>query len=105
MEYLKNSGFVDILHTYKNIDGNWINASIESSTLVVTDKYDIIFVPMLAGDRSNNRLGYGSGFYDKFLTTQPQALKIGLCYSKNIADKIPAEPHDVKLDQIITEIN
>lgn len=66
-------------------------------------KYDVIIVPTLAFDAHNNRMGYGKGFYDRFLATQNQALKIGLCYSFNKVIDIPTEIHDIPLDAIITE--
>jgi 5-formyltetrahydrofolate cyclo-ligase len=67
-------------------------------------KFDLILVPCLAVDKQNYRLGWGGGFYDKFLAGQPQALKIGLCFQNGFVEgSLPIEPHDVKLDMIITE--
>lgn len=65
--------------------------------------YDLVIVPTLAFDKRGYRLGWGGGFYDRFLKAQPQALKIGLCFEANLIDKIPDEPHDVPLDMVITE--
>lgn len=73
-------------------------------TLLKT-KFDLILVPCLAFDKENYRLGWGSGFYDKFLATQPQALKIGLCFYSGFVKKgLPREPHDIPLDKVITEV-
>jgi 5-formyltetrahydrofolate cyclo-ligase len=67
-------------------------------------KFDTIIVPALAYDAANYRLGWGGGFYDRFLATQPDAQKIGLCYQKGfIKAGLPREPHDISLDQIITD--
>lgn len=66
-------------------------------------KFDLIIVPTLAFDSQNNRLGYGKGFYDRFLATQPQAYKIGLSYSFNKVDNLPTGKHDIPLDLVITE--
>jgi 5-formyltetrahydrofolate cyclo-ligase len=67
-------------------------------------KFDLILIPCLAFDKNNYRLGWGGGFYDKFLAGQPQALKVGLCFvSGFVKAGLPIEPHDVKLDMIITE--
>lgn len=63
--------------------------------------YDVIIVPVLGYDKKNNRIGMGMGWYDRFLATQPAALKIGLAYSESEVDEIPVEDHDVALDQII----
>lgn len=69
----------------------------------VDKKFDIVIVPTLAFDANNNRLGYGKGFYDRFLATQPQADKIGLSYSFNKVDNLPTNKHDIPLDVVITE--
>jgi 5-formyltetrahydrofolate cyclo-ligase len=67
-------------------------------------KFDLILVPCLAFDKNNHRLGWGGGFYDKFLAGQPQALKIGLSYQSGLVRKgLPIESHDVQLDMIVTE--
>lgn len=66
-------------------------------------EFDLIIVPTLAFDRSGNRLGWGGGWYDRFLANQPQALKIGLSYKKGYVDKIPSEPYDIPLNLVITE--
>lgn len=67
-------------------------------------KFDLILVPCLAFGKDNYRLGWGGGFYDKFLATQPQALKIGVCFENGfVPGSLPIEAHDVKLDVIITE--
>lgn len=66
-------------------------------------KFDLVIVPTLAFDSNNNRLGYGKGFYDRFLTNQPQAHKIGLSYSFNKVDNLPTDKHDIPLDLVITE--
>lgn len=69
----------------------------------VRDSFDVIFVPGLAFDRRGNRLGYGKGYYDRFLNEQKNALKIGLCFDFQLLDEIHAEAHDVPVDWIISE--
>jgi 5-formyltetrahydrofolate cyclo-ligase len=67
-------------------------------------QFDLILVPCLAFDKDNYRLGWGGGFYDKFLARQPKAMKIGLCFDNGLAAAgLPREPHDIRLDRIITE--
>ena len=64
---------------------------------------DIWLVPGVAFDKSFARLGYGGGFYDKFLSeAKSSALKIGIAYPFQIIEKVPCKPHDIKLDEIIT---
>jgi 5-formyltetrahydrofolate cyclo-ligase len=68
------------------------------------EMFDIIIVPVLGFDSRKYRLGLGGGYYDRFLTNQPHALKIGLAYEFGFVKAgIPKEPHDVRLDKIITE--
>jgi 5-formyltetrahydrofolate cyclo-ligase len=65
---------------------------------------DAVIVPIAAFDRRGTRLGYGKGFYDKFLSELPRDVeRIGLAYSMQQLDHIPALPHDCELDTIVTE--
>ena len=68
---------------------------------------DIIVVPLLAYDKFYNRLGYGKGYYDRFLRkyekNKKNVLTIGLAFSFQKYKKIPASGLDVKLDYILTE--
>jgi len=62
----------------------------------------VIIVPMLAFDRSKNRLGYGGGYYDKYLQNST-ALKVGAAFAAQEIEQIPHEPHDAKMDIIVTD--
>jgi 5,10-methenyltetrahydrofolate synthetase len=72
----------------------------------ITDKvlYDCIIVPTLGFDARLHRLGYGGGYYDRLLSDQPQALKLGACFELGHADELPNEPHDIALDVVATEV-
>tara|TARA_B100001750_G_C15403059_1_gene543633 strand:- start:430 stop:798 length:369 start_codon:yes stop_codon:yes gene_type:complete len=63
---------------------------------------DCVLVPTIGISKSGDRLGYGRGYYDKFLSST-NAVKISLTYSKQIVKSIPSESHDIKIDLIITE--
>lgn len=65
--------------------------------------YDLVIVPLISFDRAGNRLGYGGGYYDKFLDANDCKLTIGLAYSFQEVKNLPSEPHDQKLDLIIAE--
>ena len=68
------------------------------------DILDIIFVPALMVDKHNHRLGYGGGFYDKFLSKNAQnAIKIVAIPSALLVDKLPSESFDAKIDITICE--
>ena len=60
----------------------------------------ICIIPGLVFDKQNNRIGYGRGFYDRFLENY-QGIKIGLTYKDCICDKIDANDNDVKMDKVI----
>lgn len=62
----------------------------------------LIIVPGLLFDQNNNRLGYGCGYYDKFLSNK-SIYKIGICYSCFLVDNLPVDSHDIKMDEVITE--
>jgi len=67
---------------------------------------DILFVPMVAFDKDLNRLGYGGGFYDRYIqkiSKIKKIVKVGLAYSFQKLKTIPTNKHDKKLDIIITE--
>jgi len=64
---------------------------------------DLILLPMLGFDRMGNRIGQGAGHYDRALELRPTALRIGIAWSVQEVDTIPADPWDVPLDAIMTE--
>ena len=66
------------------------------------EKIDIVIVPGVAFGRDFNRLGFGKGYYDRFLNGKT-ALKIGVCHSFQLLDSVPKDAHDVRMDIIITE--
>lgn len=69
------------------------------------DLLQVVFVPLLAVDLKGNRIGYGKGYYDKFLAKiDPSILKIGLSLFEPI-EKIPEEEFDIKCDYCITPNN
>ena len=64
---------------------------------------DLILVPGLAADLSGNRIGYGKGYYDRFLETASHAVKAILIPDRFVHDRLPVEPHDIPVDYIVTE--
>ena len=60
-------------------------------------------VPLLAFDKSKNRLGYGKGYYDKFLRKNRKAISIGVAFSFQKYNKINTSSLDQKLKYILTE--
>ncbi len=74
----------------------------KTSTPKHTEDCDIILIPGLAFDHDLNRIGYGGGFYDRFLANS-KALKVALAYDFQVRESIPTEEHDIKMDHIVTE--
>ena len=67
---------------------------------------DILLVPLLAFDKNFNRIGYGGGFYDRYINRLKKIKKIitiGVAYSFQKVKKIPVEKYDIKLDFVVTE--
>ena len=68
---------------------------------------NFMLVPLLAFDNNNNRLGYGKGFYDKFLNKflkkKNKIITIGVAFSFQKYNKLPVSNLDIKLDYILTE--
>ena len=65
---------------------------------------DLILVPGVAFDEHCNRIGFGAGYYDRFLCKKSKdATTIGIAYDYQIIDKVPTDKYDVPLDFIITE--
>ena len=63
----------------------------------------VVFVPGSVFDRSGNRMGYGKGYYDRFLAGRKDLYKIGICYDFQWQDKISCQKWDVPMDAIISE--
>ena len=76
----------------------------ECSPAINIKDLDVIIVPAVAYDKNCYRLGYGGGFYDRFLENLRQdAVTIGIAFDLQIFDEVPKEAHDAQLDYIVTE--
>jgi 5-formyltetrahydrofolate cyclo-ligase len=64
---------------------------------------DTILLPMLGFDRTGARIGYGAGYYDRFLEKFPALRRIGIAFACQEMDSLPLDPTDVRMDHIITE--
>lgn len=68
------------------------------------EEIEAVLLPLSAFDRTGNRLGYGKGFYDRFLSRlRPDTLRIGLAFAIQEAEDIPSMDHDQRLHMIVTE--
>ena len=67
-----------------------------------TNEIDIVMVPGIVFDMFGDRIGYGGGYYDKFLSDF-KGLKVGVAYSECMCYSVPSEETDVRMDMLITE--
>src|SRR5512146_1687963 len=90
------------LYTPRLINGTWEMISIKDKK--PPKDFDVIIAPALGFDpKTLHRIGYGGGYNDKFLATQKKAKKVGVCFESGKAAGIPVEPHDIPLDEVVTE--
>lgn len=69
----------------------------------VTDEESLMIMPGVAFDLNCNRIGYGNGYYDRYLSLHPKMITIALAYEFQIVGKIKQEIHDVRPEMIVTE--
>ena len=66
-------------------------------------KIDVAVIPLLAVDLRGARLGYGRGYYDRFLRDRPEMLRAAYCFDFQIVREVPEEPSDERVDLIVTD--
>ena len=84
---------------------NWgiLEPTPDSSVMLPPETFDVILIPLLVADRQGNRVGYGKGFYDRYLPScRPACLKIGLSLLELVDPIEDVESHDIPLDLVIT---
>ena len=94
-----------ILEEENLTENKWgiLEPSSESGREVQPEQMDMIIIPLLCFDKQGNRVGYGKGFYDRFLQKcYPKALKVGFCLEEPIELIEDLNEFDVKMDVCIT---
>ena len=71
--------------------------------VLATDTDALFIMPGVAFDRENHRIGYGGGYYDRYLERPNQHFKIALAYQFQVYQQIPFERFDIQPDLILTE--
>ena len=69
---------------------------------IFTQKIDLMIVPGISFDKERNRLGYGKGYYDRFLACN-KTFKIGVCFEETRCESLTCDKHDIKMDLVITD--
>ena len=87
----------------KLVKNRWHIAEPPDGEAIETEKIDAVLVPLLCFDASGFRVGYGKGFYDKFLSEcRKDCLKIGLSYFAPVEEIADAQAFDVRMDFCVT---
>jgi 5-formyltetrahydrofolate cyclo-ligase len=76
---------------------------IGSEIPVASGDVDTLILPMLGFDRQGRRIGYGAGYYDRFLAKNPDLRKIGIAFACQEMETLPVDENDVLMDCIITD--
>jgi 5-formyltetrahydrofolate cyclo-ligase len=101
MEFYRISYITQLEKGYKGI---MEPREVETLRYRLNRKEDtLIIVPGVAFDISGYRLGYGKGFYDRFLMNKRQISTMALAFSDQIIDELPHDTYDIKMDKIVTE--
>lgn len=74
----------------------------EGGEVIEPERIDLAIIPCLCCDKKGHRLGYGGGFYDRYLE-KGNFIKAVLCREKLMKEAIPTEPHDIVMDLVISE--
>jgi 5-formyltetrahydrofolate cyclo-ligase len=72
-----------------------------ADTPVADDETALVLMPGLAFDRDGHRIGYGGGFYDKFLAQEPNHPTLALCYDFQMLPELQTEEFDIPVDQVL----
>ncbi len=74
----------------------------QGDTPCPAEAIDLMVVPAVAFTRRGERLGRGKGFYDCYLSREEfRAYTVGVCYSHQLLDSLPTEPHDCRVDEVV----
>ncbi len=100
IEHAQKSGkqvYFPVVHGSGIMDFRWKNC------IAAPSGQDLIIVPGLCFLETGYRLGQGGGYYDRYLAQFPQVHTIGLCRKLLLLDNLPQEPHDIPVNQVITD--
>lgn len=68
---------------------------------VAEDKSALVLMPGLAFTKKGDRMGYGGGFYDRFLAEEPEHPTLALCYEFQVVEYLPTEEYDIPVDTVL----
>ncbi|KAB7670127.1 5-formyltetrahydrofolate cyclo-ligase [Bacillus sp. B1-b2] len=97
MDFRSINSFNQLECVYSNL----YEPIVEQTTSTESSEIDLLIVPGLIFSKAGYRVGFGGGYYDRYLTNF-QGKTISLCFTMQLLDKIPVEEHDRKIQKIIT---
>lgn len=98
-----------IIHNFNELNPGYCSIleprpEIRATQQIFGADIDLVLLPGSVFDIRGGRMGYGGGYYDRFLANEaPQSLRIGLAYDLQVVDKIDLQAHDELVDLIVTE--
>ncbi|NQD72398.1 5-formyltetrahydrofolate cyclo-ligase [Sphingobacterium shayense] len=85
------------------VENRWGIAQPKSGLRIEEAKLDLVIVPLLVADQNGGRVGYGKGFYDRFLAKcRPDCLKVGVSFFDPVANISDVDRYDILLDKLVT---
>ncbi|MDR7072737.1 5-formyltetrahydrofolate cyclo-ligase [Fictibacillus barbaricus] len=90
------------LDELENIYMDLFEPIVDKTQVITSERIDLLVVPGLVFDRSGYRIGYGGGYYDRYLANF-NGSTVALAFMDQMAEKLPYEEYDIPVEQIITE--
>jgi 5-formyltetrahydrofolate cyclo-ligase len=96
------AGTMEMVYSDQFANSRWGIPEPVGGRVVEPAELDVVLIPLLAFDAKGHRVGYGKGFYDRYLATcRPDCLKIGISFFESLAPIDDVEAHDIALDMAI----
>lgn len=91
-----------ILQSLNELENGRFGTKHPAGGLEYKGDIDVFIVPGLAFDKRGFRIGYGSGYYDKFFSSNKKGYKVGISYNFQVIKAVPNEIHDISMDLIVS---
>ena len=96
------AGTMEMVYSYQFANSRWGIPEPIGGRVVEPTEFDVVLIPLLAFDVKGHRVGYGKGFYDRYLAAcRADCLKIGISFFDSLAPIEDVEVHDIALDMAI----
>ncbi len=92
-----------LIQSYDELEPGCMGIPEPATSIPANDEHALMIMPGVAFDRKKNRVGYGGGYYDKYLEAHPGLGKLAVAFEFQFMDEVPVEPTDICPEMIITE--